>query len=90
MDGQVRGADGTWDRGAYEYESGTVITKKVTVGVTNLITLEFATNLSPPTTWQTIGAFTGSTNLSFVNMPDVFIRGLCSNPTNFSLTIENP
>ena len=90
MDGQVRGADGVWDRGAYEYENGTVITKKVTAGLTNLITLEFTTNLSSPTTWQTIGAFTGSTNLSFVNMPDVFIRGLCSNLTNFSLTIGNP
>jgi hypothetical protein len=90
FDGNTRGADGAWDIGAYEYENGTVITKKVTAGITNLITLELTTNLSPPTTWQSIGAFTGSTNLPFINMPEVFIRGSCSNPTNFSLTIGNP
>jgi hypothetical protein len=74
-----------------------IITKKVTTGVTNLIILQFKTNLASPT-WQAIGTFTGSTNLSFTNTPAVFIRGVCSNltgsftlpQTNFLLTIENP
>jgi hypothetical protein len=56
-----------------------IITKQVTAGITNLVTLQFTTNLSAPN-WQTIGAFSGSTNLSFTNLPAVFIRGVC-NPT---------
>jgi Fibronectin type III domain len=58
----------------------TVITKKVTADITNQITLELKTGLSS-STWQTIGAFTGSTNLCFTNMPMVLIRGVCSNLT---------
>jgi Fibronectin type III domain len=60
--------------------SPTIVTKKVTDNITNLVTLQFTTNLSSPT-WQTIGALTGSTNLSFTNLPAVFIRGVCINLT---------
>jgi len=60
--------------------SSMVITEKVTAGITNRITLQFTTNLSS-STWQAIGVFSGSTNLSFTNLPTVFIRGICSNLT---------
>jgi hypothetical protein len=65
-----------------------VITKKVTASITNPITLQFKTNLSSPT-WQTIGAFTGSINVSFTNTPAVFFRGVCSNLTG-SVTLTWP
>jgi len=61
-------------------QSPVVITKKVTAGITNFITLQFTTNLSFPT-WQTLGTFSGSTNLPFTNLPAVFLRGVCSNLT---------
>jgi len=57
-----------------------VITKEVTANIGNPVTLLFSTNLSSPT-WQTLGTFSGSTNLSFTNLPAVFIRGVCSNLT---------
>jgi len=66
-----------------------VITKNVSSGITNLITLQFATNLSSPT-WQTLGAFSGSTNLSFTNLPAVFIRGVCSNLTTSAVLAWQP
>jgi len=65
-----------------------ITTKSVAANITNPITLQFTTNLSSPT-WQTIGAFTGSMNLSFTNMPAVFIRGVCSNLTS-SVTLTWP
>jgi hypothetical protein len=65
-----------------------VVTEKMTANVTNLVTLQFTTNLSAPN-WQTIGSFTGSTNLSFTNLPAVFIRGVCSNLTG-SVTLTWP
>ncbi len=57
-----------------------IITKKITADITNLITLQLTTNLSSPN-WQTIGVFTGTTSLSFTNLPAVFIRGICINLT---------
>ena len=60
--------------------SPTIITEKITANINNPVTLQFATNLTSPT-WRTIGVFAGSTNLSFTNMPAVFIRGICSNLT---------
>jgi hypothetical protein len=57
-----------------------VITKTVTATIGNPITLQFATNLLSPT-WQPLGTFSGSTNLSFTNLPAVFIRGVCTNLT---------
>ena len=65
-----------------------IITEKVTSNITNLVTLQFTTNLSAPH-WQTIGAFAGSTNLSFTNLPAVFIRGVCSTPSG-SVTLTWP
>jgi hypothetical protein len=59
-------------------QSPVITTQKVTAGITNLITVQFTTNLSSPT-WRTIGTFSGSTNLSFTNLPAVFIRGVCNN-----------
>lgn len=56
----------------------TVITKKITAAIGNPITLQFTTNLLSPT-WQPLGTFSGSTNLSFTNLPAVFIRGVCTN-----------
>lgn len=66
-----------------------VITKNVSAGVTNLITLQFTTNLSSPG-WQTLGTFSGSTNLSFTNLPAVFIRGVCSNLTTSATLAWQP
>ncbi len=60
--------------------SPTVFTEKVSATIDNPITLQFTTNLTSPT-WRTMGVFAGSTNLSFTNMPAVFIRGICSNLT---------
>lgn len=57
-----------------------VFTETVKAGITNSITLQFTTNLAS-STWQTMGTFTGSTTLSFTNLPVVFIRGVCSNLT---------
>lgn len=57
-----------------------VITKRVTAGINHPVTLQFTTNLSFPN-WHTLGTFSGSTNLSFTNLPAVFIRGYCSNLT---------
>ena len=57
-----------------------VFTEKVSADITNLIALQFTTNLLSPT-WQAIGAFSGSTNLVFTNLPAVFIRGVCTNLT---------
>jgi hypothetical protein len=65
-----------------------IITEKVTANTTNLVTLQFTTNLAAPN-WQTIAAFTGSTNLSFTNLPAVFFRGVCSNLTG-SVTLTWP
>ena len=65
-----------------------IITKKVTASITNRVTLQFKTNLASPT-WQTLGAFTGSTNVSFTNTPAVFFRGVCSNLTG-SVTLTWP
>ena len=65
-----------------------IITEKMTANITNLVTLQFTTNLSAPN-WQTLGTFTGSTNLSFTNLPAVFIRGVCSNLTG-SVTLTWP
>jgi hypothetical protein len=83
-DGKPRPVTGNWDMGPYQY--GTVLNKKVAVGITNLITLQFKTNLST-SIWQNLGTFTGSINLSFINIPMIFIRGVCTNSTVFSLTI---
>jgi len=57
-----------------------VITEIVTAGITNRVALQFTTNLLSPD-WQTLGTFSGSTNLSFTNLPAVFVRGVCSNLT---------
>ena len=57
-----------------------VITNTVTATISNPITLQYATNLVSPT-WQALGTFSGSTNLSFTNLPAVFIRGVCTNLT---------
>ena len=57
-----------------------VVTKTVTANISNPITLQFTTNLLSPA-WQPLGTFSGSTNLSFTNLPAVFIRGSCSNLT---------
>ncbi len=65
-----------------------VFTEKVTADINNPISLQFTTNLASPT-WQTLGTFSGSTNLSFTNMPAVFIRGVCSNLTG-SITLSWP
>ena len=63
-----------------------VITKTITADITNLITLQFTTNLTLPS-WRTLGVFGASTNLSFTNMPAVFFRGVCSNLTG-SVTLS--
>ena len=68
--------------------SPSVITKTITADITNLITLQFTTNLTSPT-WQTLGVLAGSTNFSFTNMPVVFLRGICSNLTG-SVTLTWP
>lgn len=65
-----------------------VITRTITADTTNLITLQFTTNLASPT-WQTLGVLAGSTNLSFTNMPAVFLRGVCNNLTG-SVTLTWP
>ncbi|HXR49257.1 MAG TPA: fibronectin type III domain-containing protein [Candidatus Limnocylindrales bacterium] len=65
-----------------------VITRTITADTTNLITLQFTTNLTSPT-WQTLGVLAGSTNLSFTNMPAVFLRGVCNNLTG-SVTLTWP
>jgi hypothetical protein len=65
-----------------------IISEKLTANITNLVTLQFTTNLSAPY-WQTIGIFAGATNLSFTNLPAVFIRGVCSNLTG-SVTLTWP
>ncbi|MGB7767632.1 MAG: fibronectin type III domain-containing protein [Verrucomicrobiia bacterium] len=70
-------------------QSPMIITKNVTAGITNLITLQFTTNLSF-STWQTLGTFSGSTNLSFTNLPAVFIRGVCSNLTASAILAWQP
>lgn len=57
-----------------------VITKTVSATISNPITLQFTTNLLSAN-WQALGTFSGSTNLSFTNLPAVFIRGSCSNLT---------
>lgn len=57
-----------------------IITEKITANINNPITLQFTTNLTSPT-WRTLGVFASSTNVSFTNMPAVFIRGICSNLT---------
>ena len=56
----------------------TIVTEKVTASTTNPVTLQFCTNLLS-SAWWTAGTFAGSTNLSFTNLPVVFIRGICSN-----------
>jgi hypothetical protein len=53
--------------------------QNATTGVNSPVTLQYKTSLS--SAWQTLGAFSGSTNLSFANLPAVFIRGVCTNPT---------
>lgn len=58
----------------------TVVTKRITADIGNPITLQFTTNLATPT-WQLLGTFSGITNVSFTNMPAVFIRGVCTNLT---------
>ncbi len=60
--------------------SPTIITEKITANINNPVTLQFTTNLTSPT-WRTLGVFVGSTNVSFTNLPAVFIRGICSNLT---------
>lgn len=57
-----------------------VITKTVTAAISNPVTLQFTTNLFTPN-WQALGTFSGSTNISFTNLPVVFIRGFCTNLT---------
>jgi len=57
-----------------------VIAKTVTATVGNPVTLQFTTNLLSAT-WQPLGTFSGSTNLSFTNLPAIFIRGVCTNLT---------
>ena len=66
-----------------------IITKKVTAAISNPVTLEFTTNLASPT-WQTLGTFSGSTNLSFTNLPAVFIRGFCTNLTTSATLAWQP
>ena len=56
----------------------TVITRKITAAIGNPITLQFTTNLSSPN-WRVLGTFSGTTNVSFTNLPAVFIRGFCTN-----------
>ena len=55
-----------------------VITTTVTASTSNLVNLEYTTNLYSPN-WQTVGTFTGMTNVTFTNTPVVFLRGVCSN-----------
>lgn len=66
-----------------------VITKKITAAINNPITLQFTTNLSSPA-WQNLGTFYGSTNISFTNVPAVFIRGACSNLTSSATLAWQP
>lgn len=66
--------------GAAAIPSTVIISKTVSTGITNPVTLQFTTNLSV-SAWQNLGTFGGSTNLSFTNLPAVFIRGVCSNLT---------
>jgi hypothetical protein len=61
--------------------SSAIIIEKVTASTTNPVTLQFCTNMSSGP-WWTAGTFTGSTNLSFTNLPAVFIRGVCNNLTS--------
>ena len=57
-----------------------IVTRKITAGIANPVTLLIATNLASPT-WQVLGTFSGTTNVSFTNLPAVFIRGYCTNLT---------
>ena len=65
-----------------------VVTKTITANTTNLVTLQFTTNLTSPN-WQTLGVLAGSTTLSFTNLPAVFLRGVCNNLTG-SVTLTWP
>jgi hypothetical protein len=64
----------------------TIVTEKVSASTTNPVTLQFCTNLLS-SAWWTAGTFAGSTNLSFTNLPVVFIRGICSNVSS-SVTLS--
>jgi hypothetical protein len=68
--------------------SFTIITETVSASINNPIMLQYCTNLSSPIWWP-LGTFVGSTNLSFTNMPAVFMRGVCSNLTG-SITLTWP
>lgn len=66
-----------------------IITEKITANINNPITLQFTTNLTSPT-WRTLGVFASSTNVSFTNLPAVFIRGICSNLTGSVSLVWRP
>jgi Fibronectin type III domain len=66
-----------------------VVATTVTASTSNPINLEFTTNLYSPN-WQTMGAFTGTTNVTFTNMPAVFLRGVCSNCMASATLAWNP
>jgi hypothetical protein len=68
--------------------SPVIAIQNAVASINNPIALQYKTNLSLPT-WQTLGTFSGSTNLSFANLPAVFIRGFCTNPT-VSVTLTWP
>jgi len=57
-----------------------VVTKTVNAAISNPISLQFTTNLFSAN-WQALGTFSGTTNISFTNLPAVFIRGFCTNLT---------
>jgi Fibronectin type III domain len=66
-----------------------VVTATVTASTSNLVNLEFTTNLYSPN-WQTLGTFTGTTNVAFTNLPAVFLRGICSNRMASATLTWNP
>ena len=56
----------------------TIAIRIVTPNMNNPVTLQYSTNLW---VWQPLGTCSGSINLSFTNLPAVFIRGFCTNLT---------
>lgn len=57
-----------------------IVTRKISANITNQILLQYTTNLLS-SNWQDLEMFSGSTILSFTNLPSVFIRGICTNLT---------
>ena len=65
-----------------------VITRTITADITNLITLQFTTNLTSPS-WRTLGVLAGFNQSFFYQHARGFLRGVCNNLTG-SVTLSWP